>query len=51
MALPIAVFPTEEGSTVAAADPVGQVWLHGNAALNELQRFVRSRVEAVFARL
>ena len=51
MALPIAVFPTEEGSTVAAADPVSQVWLHGNAALNELQRFVRSRVEAVFARL
>lgn len=51
VALPVAVYATEEGSAVAAADPVGQVWLYGNAALNELQRFVRSRIEAVIARL
>lgn len=47
---PIAVIPTEDGkSVVAAADPVGQVWLYGNAALNKLQRSIRERVDAVFA--
>lgn len=47
--LPIAVYAVEGGSAVAAPDPVGQVWLYGNAALNKLQRSVRERVDAVFA--
>ena len=47
--LPVAVYAVEGGSAVAAPDPVGQVWLYGNAALNKLQRSVRERVDAVFA--
>lgn len=49
IALPVAVYPVEGGSAVGAPDPVGQVWLYGNAALNKLQRSVRTRVDAVFA--
>ena len=49
VALPVAVYATEGGSALAAPDPVGQVWLYGDAALNKLQRTVRSRVDAVFA--
>lgn len=49
MALPVAVYAVEGGSAVAAADPVGQLWLYGSDALNMLQRTVRSRVDAVFA--
>lgn len=49
MALPIAVYPVEGGSALAAPDPVGQVWLYGNAELNKLQRSIRQRVDAVFA--
>jgi len=49
MALPIAVYPVGAGSAIAAPDPVGQVWLYGNAALNKLQRSIRERVDAVFA--
>jgi uncharacterized protein (DUF302 family) len=51
MTLPIAVYGVEGGSAVAAPDPVGQVWLYGNAALNKLQRSVRERVDAVFKQL
>lgn len=47
--LPVAVYAIEGGSEVAAPDPVGQVWLYGNAALIKLQRSVRERVDAVFA--
>ena len=47
--LPVAVYAVDGGSAVAAPDPVGQVWLYGNAALNKLQRSVRERVDAVFA--
>lgn len=49
VALPVAVYAVEGGSTLAAPDPVGQVWLYGEAGLNKLQRTVRSRVDAVFA--
>ena len=36
MMLPIAVVPTEDGkSVVAAADPVGQVWLYGEPDLTK----------------
>lgn len=49
VALPVAVYPVEGGSAVAAPDPVGLVWLFGEPALNKLQRSVRERVDAVFA--
>ena len=49
VALPVAVYAVEGGSTLAAPDPVGEVWLFGEAGLNKLQRTVRSRVDAVFA--
>jgi len=43
--LPIAVVPTENGhSAVAAADPVGQVWLYGKVALNKVQGAVKERL-------
>jgi glutaredoxin len=48
IALPLAVYPVEEGSAIGAPDPVGQVWLYGDAALNKLQRSVRERVDEVF---
>lgn len=49
IALPVAVYAVDGGSALAAPDPVGQVWLYGNPALNKLQRSVRQRVDAVFA--
>lgn len=49
VALPVAVYAAGEGSALAAPDPVGVVWLFGEAELNKLQRSVRSRVDAVFA--
>jgi hypothetical protein len=42
------VYPVEGGSALGAPDPVGLVWLYGNAALNKLQRSVRTRVDEVF---
>lgn len=49
LALPVAVYGVEGGSALAAADPVGMVWLYGEPALNKLQSTVRGRVDAVFA--
>jgi glutathione S-transferase len=49
VALPLAVYAIEGGTALAAPDPVGQVWLYGNPALNKLQRSVRERVDAIFA--
>ena len=49
IALPVAVYPVESGSAIAAPDPVGQVWLYGNGALNKLQRSIRQRIDVVFA--
>jgi len=52
MMLPIAVIPTEDGkSVVAAADPVGQVWLYGEPELNKVQGAVKKRLREVFAEL
>lgn len=47
--LPIAVYPVDGGSALGAPDPVGQIWLYGDATLNKLQRSVRTRVDTVFA--
>ncbi len=49
VALPVAVYAVDGGCALAAPDPVGQVWLYGDTALNKLQRLVRERVDAVFA--
>jgi glutaredoxin/uncharacterized protein (DUF302 family) len=52
MMLPIAVIPTEDGrSVVAAADPVGQVWLYGDPELNKVQGAVKKRLRQVFEEL
>lgn len=52
MMLPIAVVPTEDGnSVVAAADPVGQVWLYGEPELTRTQGAVKKRLREVFAEL
>jgi glutaredoxin/uncharacterized protein (DUF302 family) len=52
MMLPIAVVPTEDGkSVVAAADPVGQVWLYGEPELTKVQGAVKKRLREVFAEL
>ena len=52
MMLPVAVIPTEDGkSVVAAADPVGQVWLYGEPDLNRAQGAVKKRLREVFAEL
>ncbi len=44
--LPIAVMPADGGSVVAAADPVGQVWLYAKPALNKVQSAVKQRLVA-----
>jgi glutaredoxin/uncharacterized protein (DUF302 family) len=49
VALPVAVYAFEGGSAVAAADPVGMVWLYGEPALNKLLLSVRRRIDTVFA--
>jgi glutathione S-transferase len=46
--LPVAIYAVEGGSVIGAPDPVGQVWLYGDAALNKLQSTVRQRVDEVF---
>jgi glutaredoxin/uncharacterized protein (DUF302 family) len=52
MTLPVAVVPTQDGnSVVAAADPVGQVWLYGEPDLNRVQGAVRKRLREVFEEL
>jgi glutaredoxin/uncharacterized protein (DUF302 family) len=49
---PIAVIPTEDGkSVVAAADPVGQVWLYGEPELNKVQSAVKKRLAEVLEEL
>jgi len=49
---PIAVIPTEDGkSVVAAADPVGQVWLYGEPDLNRVQGAVKKRLAELFSEL
>ncbi|NLE23485.1 MAG: hypothetical protein GX624_12010 [Actinobacteria bacterium] len=52
MMLPIAVVQSEDGkSVVAAADPVGLVWLYGEPALSRVQGLVKKRLKEVFAEL
>jgi glutaredoxin/uncharacterized protein (DUF302 family) len=52
MMFPIAVIPTEDGkSVVAAADPVGQVWLYGEPELNKVQSAVKKRLAEVLEEL
>ncbi len=52
MMLPVAVIPTEDGrSVVAAADPVGQVWLYGEPELTKVQGTVKKRLREVFEEL
>jgi glutaredoxin/uncharacterized protein (DUF302 family) len=49
---PIAVVPTEDGkSVVAAADPVGQVWLYGEPALTRVQGAVKKRLRELLAEI
>lgn len=50
--LPVAIIPVEGGnSVVAAADPVGQVWLYGDSELIRLQTAVRKRLAEVLDKL
>jgi len=43
--LPMAVVPAGDGtSVIAAADPVGQVWLFGEPELNKVQSAVKKRL-------
>ena len=50
--VPVAVIPTEDGrSVVAAADPVGQVWLYGEPELTKVQGAVKKRLREVFEEL
>lgn len=52
MLLPLAVIPTEDGnSVVAAADPVGQVWLYGRPDLNKVQSLVKKRLNEALKEL
>lgn len=52
MMFPIAVVPTEDGkSVVAAADPVGQVWLYGEPDLTRVQSALKKRLKELFAEL
>jgi glutaredoxin/uncharacterized protein (DUF302 family) len=52
MMLPVAVVPTEDGnSVVAAADPVGQVWLYGLPELTRTQGAVKKRLREVLGEL
>lgn len=50
--LAVAVVPTASGGCiVAAADPVGAVWLFADAPLRRVQSIVKRRLGAVFAAL
>lgn len=52
MMFPIAVVPTEDGrSAVAAADPVGQIWLYGEPELIKVQGAVKKRLREVLDEL
>ena len=52
MSLPVAVVPTEDGkSVVAAADPVAQVWLYGDADLVRVQGAVKKRLRELLGEL
>jgi glutathione S-transferase len=52
MLLPVSVAPRDGGgSVVAAADPVGQVWLFSSPALRKVQQMVKGRLVEVFAEL
>lgn len=43
--LPLSLIPTEEGGCIiAASDPVGQVWLFGDAPLRKAQWLVKNRL-------
>lgn len=47
--LPFAVTPTDDGSLVAAPDPVGPVWVYGEPPLLKPLAALRERLEQVFA--
>lgn len=47
----MAVMPAENGSVVATADPVGNVWLYGEVPLTKVQSAVKKRLAEVFERL
>jgi glutathione S-transferase len=47
--IPFAVTPTEEGSLVAAPDPVGPVWVYGEPQLLRPLAALRERLAKVFA--
>jgi glutaredoxin len=50
--LPMAVMPADGGgSIIATADPVGQVWLYGEPALNRIQSKVKERLIQVLDEL
>ena len=52
LVLPLAVVPLEDGtSTIAAADPVGQVWLYRDPALTDVQRAVKKLLAGLFGEL
>lgn len=47
----MAVVPVENGSMVASADPVGNVWLYGEVPLTKVQSAVRKRLAEVLRKL
>jgi len=47
----MAVMPAENGSVVATADPVGNVWLYGEVPLTKVQSAVKKRLAEVFEKL
>lgn len=51
IALPLAVYPVEEGSAIGAPDPVGQVWLYGELELRNVQAAVKKRLAELLSEL
>jgi glutaredoxin len=49
--VPIAVVPSDGGSTIAATDAVGQVWLYGDAPLRRIQQTLKARLNEVLSEL
>ena len=49
VSLPFAITPTEDGSLVAAPDPVGPVWVYGDPRLLKPLAALRGRLTRVFA--
>jgi glutaredoxin len=47
--IPFAVTPAEDGSLVAAPDPVGPVWVYGDPRLLKPLAALRERMDKVFA--